>query len=165
MASSALSPVTPANPQAARFIAAARVRVGAKWFYWIGGLSLVNSIASISGGSFHFVIGMGITSIVDELARQAGAAGGVLDLVINGLLAGLFFLFGYFACKLQKWAFFTGMALYALDTMLVLAAKDILSVAFHIYALYAIYRGFTFLNQAQPAEPAGAISAAPIQPR
>lgn len=165
MASPAMAPVNPVPTIDQRAVAAARVRIGAKWFYWIGGLSLVNSIASISGGSFHFVIGMGITSVVDELARQAGAAGNVLDLVINGLLAGLFFLFGYFACKLQKWAFFTGMALYALDTLLVLAAKDILSVAFHVYALYAIYRGFTFLNQAQAPAPLSAMNSAPIQPR
>jgi len=137
------------NP-ALQAVASARVRIGAKWFYWIAGLSLVNSIVVISGGQFHFVVGLGVTSVVDELARQIGSAGVVLDLVINGLVAGLFALFGYFGCKAQKWAFVMGMALYLLDGLLLLMVKDIFSVAFHAYALYAIYRGFSHIDEAVP---------------
>jgi hypothetical protein len=63
------------------------------------------------------------------------------DLVINGFVAGLFCLFGSCASKAQKWAFLVGMALYALDGILLLAARDILSVGFHAYVLFCIYRG------------------------
>jgi len=166
MSSPATAPVNPLQPTIQQIaIAAARVRIGAKWFYWIAGLSLFNSLAAISGGNFHFVIGLGITSVVDALARQTGSAGSVLDVIINTFIGGVFVLFGYFACKLQKWAFLVGMALYALDALLVLAFKDILSVAFHAYALFMIYRGFSFLSQAQAQAPLSAMNSAPIQPR
>ena len=126
-----------------KMISATRARTGAKWFYWIAGLSMINSIVVITGGNFHFVIGLGITSVVDALAKRAGSAGSVLDIIINGFVAGAFVLFGTFAVKAQKWAFVVGMALYALDGLLLLGVKDVLSVAFHAYALFAIYRGYT----------------------
>jgi len=148
----------------ARLMAAARVRAAAKWFYWIAGLSLVNSGVVIFGGNFHFVIGLGITAVVDGLAKQAGSAGTVLDLIINGFVAGLFFLVSNFASKAQKWAFMVGMAVYVLDGLLLLVTRDVLSVAFHAYALYAIYRGLQACDQFSSAVPNLATDA-PINPR
>ena len=126
--------------------AMARVRIGARWFYWIAALSMINSAVVIFGGKFHFVVGLGVTSVVDVLAKQAGSAGTVLDLVINGMVAGAFVLLGTFASKPQKWAFFVGMGLYAADGLLLLMAGDLLSVGFHAYALYCIYRGLVAAN-------------------
>ena len=126
-----------------RMVAMARVKAAAKWFYWVAGLSVINSLVVISGGNFHFVVGLGITSVVDAMAKRIGNAGTVLDLIINGFVAGVFVLFGHFASKAQKWAFFVGMALYAADALLLVSAKDYLSVGFHAYALFAIYRGMT----------------------
>lgn len=128
-----------------------RVRVSANWFYWIAGLSLVNSAVVIFGGKFHFVIGLGITGVVDVLAKQAGSAGAVLDLVINGMVAGGLVLLGNFANKAQKWAFLVGMALYAADGLLLLMAGDILSVGFHAYVLYRIYLGLAATNASAQA--------------
>ncbi len=132
-----------------RMVAAARTRIGAKWFYWIAGLSMINSMVVIFGGNFHFVVGLGITSVVDAMAKRIGTAGSVLDLIINGFVAGVFVLFGYFACKAQKWAFMVGMGLYLLDGVLLLSARDFLSVGFHAYALYAIHRGYTAAQRVQ----------------
>lgn len=125
----------------AKMVSAARARAGAKWFYWIAGLSMINSLAVISGGNVHFVVGLGVASVVDAMARQVGSMGSVLDIVINGFVSGAFVLFGYFAVKGQKWAFLVGMGLYALDGLLLLGAKDYLGMGFHAYALFAIYRG------------------------
>jgi len=125
----------------AKMVATARVRAGARWFYWIAALSMVNSMVVIFGGNLHFVVGLGITSVVDAVAKQVGSAGSVLDIVINGFVAGVFALFGYFAIKGQRWAFLVGMALYAMDGVLLLTVRDFFSVAFHAYALFAIYRG------------------------
>ncbi len=133
----------------AKMVIAARARAGAKWFYWIAGLSMINSLAVMSGSNFHFVVGLGITSVVDAMARQAGSLGSVLDIVINGFVSGVFVLFGYFAAKAQKWAFLVGMGLYALDGLLLLGAKDYLGVGFHAYALFAIYRGLQAAAQVQ----------------
>jgi hypothetical protein len=130
-----------------RMVAAGRVRAGAKWFYWIAGLSMINSLVVIFGGKLHFVVGLGITSVVDAFARRVGSAGSVLDIIINGFVAGIFVLFGSFAFKAQKWAFLVGMTLYLLDGLLLVSVKDYLGVAFHAYALFAIYRGFVVTKQ------------------
>jgi hypothetical protein len=153
MASAGTAPAPVSDQQQAtiapaKLIAGARVQAGARWFYWIAALSLVNSLVVIFGGQFHFVVGLGITSVVDELAKGVGSAGTVLDLVINGTVAGIFFLFGSFAGKSYKWAFIAGIVLYGLDGLLLLAATDILSVAFHAYAIFGISRGLMAVNQA-----------------
>ena len=132
-----------------KMVAAARLQVGAKWFYWIAGLSMINSLAVIFGANFHFVVGLGITSVVDAFAKRVGGMGNVLDIVINGFVAGMLVVFGTFARKAQKWAFVVGMGLYALDGLLLLSAKDYLGVAFHAYALLAIYRGYSVAGQLQ----------------
>ena len=162
MATGAAPAPIPQN-NTANLIAMARVRVAAKWFYWIAALSMINSLVVIFGGNFHFVVGLGITSVVDALAKQAGSIGVVLDLVINAFIAGLFVVLGMFAIKAQKWAFLVGMALYALDGALCLMGKDILSVAFHAYVLFAIYRGLSNVDQAQSVSTV--IGSAAIQPR
>jgi len=132
-----------------RMVAAARARAGAKWFYWIAALSIINSIVVIAGGNSHFVVGLGITSVVDAFAKRVGSAGSVLDVIINGFVAGVFVVFGTFAVKAQKWAFLVGMTLYVLDGLLLLRLRDFLGVGFHAYALYAIYRGYTAAKQVQ----------------
>ena len=132
-----------------KMVAAARTRAGARWFYWIAALSMINSLAVIAGGNFHFVVGLGITSVVDAFARQVGTAGSVLAIIINGFVAGVFALFGYFAVKAQKWAFLLGMGIYLLDGVLLFGARDFLGIAFHAYALFAIYRGYEAAQQIQ----------------
>lgn len=132
-----------------KMVSAARAKAGANWFYWIGCLSLINSAIVISGGSLHFVVGLGISSVVDAAAKRVGSAGTILDIVINSFVAGVFALFGMFAGKTQRWAFVVGMALYAADGVLLLSAKDYLSAGFHAYALWAIYRGFQAAQQIQ----------------
>lgn len=132
-----------------KMVAAARARAGAKWFYWIAGLSMVNSIIVFTGGNFHFVVGLGVTSVVDGLAKRVGSAGNMLDMVINGFVAGVFILFGTFAIKTKRWAFVIGMTLYALDGILLLRSRNYLSVGFHAFALYCIYNGYRSAKQVQ----------------
>ncbi len=159
MASAGTAPARASEPQPQnqtqptiapdKLIAGSRMRAGAKWFYWIAALSLVNSLVVIFGGQLHFVVGLGITSVVDELAKGVGSGAGiVLALIINGTVAGIFFLFGSFAGKAHKWAFIVGLVLYGLDGLLLLGAKDILSVAFHGYAIFGIVRGLMAVDRA-----------------
>lgn len=171
MASAGTAPATATNPNpnaastSQQALATARVRTGAGWFYWIAGLSLINSAVVIFGGNFHFVVGLGMTAVVDAVAKPAGSAGTVLDIVINGFIAGVFFLFGNFARKAQKWAFLAGMAIYALDGLLLLTVKDILGVGFHAYALFCIYRGFAAIGQTTANRATSMMTGAPIEPR
>jgi len=130
-----------------KMVAATRARTGAKWFYWIAALSIVNFLAVFFRETIHFGIGLGFTSLVHGFATRAGAAGSVLDIVVNALIAGAFVAFGYFATKARKWAFLLGMTLYLADGLLLVAVRDILAVGFHTYALYAISRGLAAAKQ------------------
>jgi len=135
--------------------AAVAVKRGANWFYWIAGLSLVNTIAALSGGNFHFVLGLGITQVTDAFrSPQARMVGYFIDL----LVLGFFLMCGYMAGKCHKWAFVMGMAFYALDGAITAMAQDWISFAFHVYALVCIWRGFSHVNAAKETASVPALS-------
>jgi hypothetical protein len=115
---------------------------GAGWFYFIAGLSLVNTVIAISGSEWGFIIGLAITQIIDTMGRELGTVGIIISLVFDITVAAGFIVFGVFANKKYKWAFITGMIVYALDTLLILAAQIWLALAFHIVALYYIFNGY-----------------------
>ena len=129
--------------QKARVLQALKGR--ASWFVIIAGLSVVNSILAMSGASVRFIFGLGLSQIVDALAHQAGSPGYLLELIINGIIAGVFVLFWNFARKGQKWAWYLGMAVYVVDGALLLLFKDYLAIAFHAYALYRMSSGLKLL--------------------
>ena len=140
------------------------VKSGASWFITVAVLSMVNSVLSMSGAGIRFIFGLGIAEFVDALAHQAGQSGFALDLIINGFVAGVFVIFWNFARKGQQWAFIVGMALYALDGLVMLYFKDILAVAFHGYGLYRIYSGMSGIPQLRNIEASMTPAGAPIQP-
>lgn len=134
----------------------------ASWFLMIAGLSVVNSILAMSGASVRFIFGLGLSQIVDALAHQVGSTGYVLDLIINGMIAGVLVLFWNFARKGRKWAWYLGMALYAVDGVLLLLFKDYLAIGFHAYALYRMSTGLKLLpilERLEQQSATGAISA------
>ena len=139
VATSANPKAVNASPDAA---SAAQLKSGASWFYWIAGLSLINSISAASGSSWRFIVGLGITQIFDEFGNQMGSAGRWVALVLDLLAAGVFILFGVFAHKAHSWAFIVGMILFALDGLIFLLASDWIGVAFHAFVLYCLFRGF-----------------------
>jgi len=156
---------TIANVEAQRLRAQQVVKAGASWFITVGVLSIINSVLSMSGGKIRFIFGLGIAEFVDAVAHQAGQSGFALDLIINGFVAGVFVIFWNFARKGQQWAFLVGMALYAVDALVMLYFRDILAVAFHAYALYRIYSGMSGISALQQYEAAMTSAGAPIQPR
>src|SRR5690349_8489985 len=46
-----------------------QVRSGARWFFWIGGLSLINTLIAMSGRGLVFIVGLGMTQIIDGFAK------------------------------------------------------------------------------------------------
>jgi len=141
------------------------VKNGAGWFLAIAGLSILNSVLTMSGTNFHFIFGLGITTIVDAIGRQSGSTGSVLSLVVNLFIAGVFLLFWNFARRGEKWAFLAGMGLYAVDGLILLPFKDILGVAFHAYALFRIYSGMQGLPVLEQLRQRMMPDNAPIEPR
>ena len=125
----------------------AQLKPGASWFYWIAGLSLINSIAAASGSSWRFFVGLGITQMLDDLAAQMGGSGKAVALVLDLMVTGLFVVFGVFAHKAQTWAFIVGMALFALDGLLLLITQQWVGVAFHVLVLFFLFRGLQACRQ------------------
>jgi hypothetical protein len=127
---------------------------GANWFWWIAGLSVVNSVIFWLNGSWGFVIGLGITQLIDGFAWALIDQGFVpirtliiaLAIVLDLLLVILFVGFGYFARQRLVWAFIIGMALYICDSFIALAAQSWLNLGFHTFALFGLYGGYNALK-------------------
>jgi hypothetical protein len=119
-----------------------QMKAGASWFFWIAGLSLINSIATHTGSTFGFVLGLGVTQIIDTIGQNFAPVGQAVALVLDALAAGLFVLFGGFARRGHAWAFIVGMILYGLDALFFALAQDWLAIGFHGFALFCLFRGF-----------------------
>jgi len=129
---------------------------GSKWFYWIAGLSILNSVVLLVGGSLNFLIGLGITQLVDALSLvivegispEAALVVRVVAFVFNLLVAGFFVGLGILS-KRSKWGFIVGMVIYALDALIFLIGPDFFSIAFHLLALSGLYGGLKAFGQIQ----------------
>jgi hypothetical protein len=118
---------------------------GARWFYWIGGLSLFNTASTFAAWKMHFVLGLGLTQVVDQLAISWGHGDPIAKAIALGIdivVAGAFFAFGALAKNNHNWAFIFGMVFFALDGALCLLCGDMMSAAFHVFALWCIFTGF-----------------------
>lgn len=130
-----------------------RIQRSAHWFWWIAGLSLINSLATHTGTEMHFVVGLGFTELADALFRKVQVVAYVVDVAAVAFFAGI----GYFARAGRLWAFVVGGIFYLLDALIYLLFQEWMPVAFHAYALYSIYQGIAQLramNAALVFEPA-----------
>ena len=116
-------------------------RNGALWFYWIAGLSCVNSLAALVEQSWRFILGLGITQLADSLAARSGH-GHAAVAVVDAMVIGGFALIGRYALRGHVWAFVAGGIFYALDGLLFLVERDWVAVGFHVFVLVMIARGF-----------------------
>ena len=123
-----------------------QVERGANWFFWIAGLSLVNSALFLANIEWGFFFGLGITQVIDAIALEVGDDASYIARIVafafDVIAASVFALFGLLSKKGRCWAFVVGMILYVLDAMLFLVVKDFFGIAFHIFALYCIINGF-----------------------
>lgn len=132
---------------------------GANWFYWIAGLSLVNSLFFLFGTQVSFLGGRGISLVVDAFVGGVIEAGGpatfrAVAIVINFVFIAAFALLGYYAGRQFKGAFLIGIIIYLLDSVLVLVFGDYLMTAFHGFALIFIVRGYLACRAlTSPAQP------------
>jgi hypothetical protein len=130
-----------------KLVLQSQMKGGASWFYWIAGLSIINSVIALSGSDWHFIAGLGITEIVDYIAKGAGNGGMIVAVMLDAFAAGMFVLFGVFSNKRQTWAFIIGMTFYGLDALIWILGQFWLGIAFHVYVLYRIYLGMKAANQ------------------
>lgn len=136
------------QPAMHRLVLEQSVNSGASWFYWIGALSLVNSIMIYTNSGWSFPVGLGVTQMIDAFALgEKSSMASILVASIDAVIAGIFCAFGYFS-KTMNWLFIVGMVLYALDAVVlgIVTAKigqpDMIGIGFHLFALFCIFRGF-----------------------
>ena len=131
----------------------AQINQSWRWFFWLAGLSLINSIIFLADGDIQFIFGLAITQYVDAIMKliSEGSAnvsllsglGFVINLIIAGMVAGM----GVFAIRGMAWIFLVGMVLYAIDGFLFLIAASWLGVLFHAWVFFAFFKGFRACNQ------------------
>jgi hypothetical protein len=113
------------------------------WFFWIAGLSVINSLIAVFGGGVRLIVGLGVTSVADALSSESGAMVKTISFVFTLLMAGFIVILGVLARKFFHWAFIVGMVVYALDGLLLLIAPDYLGVAFHAFVLFLLSKGIS----------------------
>ena len=129
-----------------------QTKSGANWFYWIAGLSLINSLIFFFGGNWSFFAGLGVTQLLDAIVDQISRNGDfsaikIIAFIIDLVIAAIFVLCGLWSNKLQIWAFIAGMVLYFLDGILLLLIGAYFPAGFHVFALFMIFRGLSAARQ------------------
>jgi hypothetical protein len=136
----------------------AEMQSGTNWFYWIAGLSLVNTVISLTSANVAFGAGLGVTQIIDAVAGEIEGPLKALPLIIGFTAVGLFALFGYLGGQGQMWAIITGMVLYALDGLILLGlgalggSMPIIGLVIHGLALYYLFQGLGACRRLQALE-------------
>ncbi|SRR6266436_1859733 len=133
-----------------------RSKSGARWFFWIAGLTIITSMVSLYGGGFAFFLSLGTTQFIDGVARglskEFGDATKIVALVLDILVAGVFGLMGWLAMKRHLWSFITGMVLFMLDALVLLAFQIWISFAFHLLVVFWIFKGYQAARQLSELE-------------
>lgn len=152
-----------------KFALEARLRSGINWFFWIGGLSIINSIIYFLDGSLTFVVGLGATQFVDgfagAVAKDLSSSGATLIRIIGFSLdlgiAGIFIAAGLLGRKRYRWAVITGMVLYTFDAIIFLLVGGWLAVAFHGLALWGLWGGLKAIGDLNAVEQTIPVSITP----
>ena len=124
----------------------ARIHSGANWFNWIAGLSVVNAVILVFQIPVRFPVGLGMTQAMLEIGSSRGAVGIGIGFVMTLAVAGVFVLMWHFTKQGQKWALILGIVFYTLDALLVLVVQQWLMLAFHVYALFVLFRVFSSIS-------------------
>ena len=116
---------------------------GSAWFFWIAGLSIVNSVAAALDTNWGFLIGLGVTQAIDAIAKAAGGGfATMIALALDSVAALVFVGLGILARRRHLLAYIVGIALFGLDGLLFLVVRDWIGLGFHVFALVFIIRGF-----------------------
>ena len=137
-----------APPSAAHQALERQRRSGGQWFYWIAALSLINAVLAFSGQQWRFILGLGVTQLVQEMAASGSAA--TIGGLVGVALIVVFAVLGQRAVVGHQWAFIVGMILFGLDGLLFVLIQDWVGVAFHAFALWMIGRGYAAARQLPP---------------
>lgn len=143
-------PATAPTHTAESLAATPEIRSAARWFWWIAGLSLVNTVLAMSGTQTQMVVGLGLTLASDV----AFGATSPIGFVIDAAALGFFLLMGQQAQRGRLWAFYLGVVVYSLDALIYVLLQDWMPVALHVLVIYFIVRGVLALRKGLAQLPA-----------
>ena len=126
-----------------------KYKSGARWLYWVAGLSAVNVLLTHFEVPIRFTIGLGFTEIVYAVGERLGIAVSVFAAVFDVMIFALIFVLGYLAVKGHLWAFVTGIVIMILDTLLLLVLANVslfINVAIHLLAVVFLFVGYKSLR-------------------
>ena len=137
------------NPSAGKDALQQRINTGANWFYWIAGLTLVNSVAAYSGNQFRFIIGLGTTQVLDALASSSRLS--AVALGIDALVILTCAIVGRYA-RVSRQVYIAGMLAYGLDAILFVVFRDVFGLGFHAFALWNLSKGLRAFGELRNPE-------------
>lgn len=89
-------------------------------------------------------MGLAISQVIDGIVVEST---GETNIAISLIAPALFAMFGYFAFKLNRWAFIAGAVVYLLDGFVYLHAQEWLAAGFHVFVLYKLYQGYREITE------------------
>jgi hypothetical protein len=144
--------LSPADPVRDPAVLRAAAQSGAKWFYWIAALSMINAVILAWNGNISFIMGLSYTYFVLGFFSQFGPAGPALSLLAAAAISAIFALIGHQAFQLKHEAWIIGILLYAIDGGIYCLFGDYWSAAFHGVALFFIISGWGCLDRLKKLE-------------
>ena len=142
-----------------------KVHGGATWFFIVAVLSLINTVIFLSGGNLSFVIGLGITQLIDGVAtavveQSNDTVGTVARVIAIGLdlgMVGVFMAIGYFARRRYQASFIAGMIVYGIDALIMLPFSIWVGLIFHLLGLAGMWGGFQAVRRLKQLEQSGSV--------
>jgi hypothetical protein len=144
-----------------RMLLLRRAKGGINWFYWVAGLTIINTIIFVTGRIPNYFLGLGVAQLVDgytvavangtEIAPLMHWVAAAMDL----LLSSIFLLFGYRGQRSYRSWIVAGIVLYTLDGMVFLLLGVWLGVAFHAFVIYSLVRGLRAMDELNRIGPPG----------
>jgi hypothetical protein len=139
-APASIETIQPAAPQIS---VSPQVRKAAHWFFWMVAASAIDSALVILDSRIPRFIGFGAASFAEKFSGGSP----FLHVMVNGWLGTVLLFAGFCALEGRRGAFALGLAILACDSVLLIVAQDYLSILFHAFVLYQLYRGFAAANQ------------------
>ncbi len=131
-------------------------------------MTAVNTALLLAKSNISFAIGTIAGQVAAAVAADRGTVGMGVAIVFNLVIIGFFVGTGLLAKRGHRWAFVVALIGYACDALLLFFAPDLISIAFHAWALFSLGMGWVALGQlrtALAAEAAAAVErATPVAP-
>lgn len=143
-------PINPPPPKRSRFTSD-----GPGVFYYIAGISLLNSVLIILNIGFYGSLAItGLISGIGLYIAESVNGGTMTSFIINAIafainavIAGIVAGFGYLSGKGHAWAYVVGMIAYTVDALIMMWIGDWIEVLIHLYVLYLLWKGWSGLRK------------------